>query len=404
MTTLIESDPRVLDRIRRALPGAVVVLPTTDGLEAHLEREPSEHAVVLGPSVSVEAAAEVAERNRIVRPALGVVLVRHTVDNAVLARALRSGMREVVATDDATALAHAVRRAQAVARAMFQTGEQGEVGGAAGALVTVFSTKGGVGKSLVATSLGTALAGLGHRTCIVDLDIEGGDVAIMLSLNPQHTLADLARINGAPDTGAVESLLTQHSERLSVLAAPLHLGTTVSAPAVGGVLDVLKGMFDVVIVDTAGAFDDHALQALDHSDLLVLVGTLDIPSLKGLKLAVGTLDLLNYPRDLWRLLLNRADARIGLSKEEVEKTLGLSVTTTVPSSRDVLMAVNRGESIVRAEPNHEVSRALGTLAASIARDIALPARPGQSAGQPAEQSAEPRRRAPRRGLRAKKVA
>ena len=396
MTALGESDPRGAGRLRGARPGTVTVLATTGDLEAHLDRDPTEHAVVLGPSVTREAAAEVAERNRIVRPALGVVLVRHTVDSAVLAGALRSGMREVVAVDDPTALAHAVRRVQAVARAMFNSADQPGSAGSGGALLTVFSTKGGVGKSLVATNLGAALADLGHRTCVVDLDIEGGDVAIMMSLTPQHTLADLSRINGALDVGAVESLLTEHSEGLSVLAAPLHLGTEVSSASVGTVLEILKGMFDVVVVDTAGAFDDHALQALDHSDLVVLVGTLDIPSLKNLKLAVGTLDLLNSPRDLWRLLLNRADVKVGLSVDEVEETLGLSATTTVSSSREILAAVNRGEPIVRADRGHDASRAFASLAATVARDIALPNR--------REASEEPRRRSGRRGLRSGKVA
>ena len=78
-------------------------------------------------------------------------------------------------------------------------------------------------------------------------------------------------------------------------------------------------MFDVVVVDTSGMFDDYVLPALDHSDLVVLVGTLDIPSLKGLKLAVGTLDLLNLPRERWRLVLNRADTKVGLSAGEFER-------------------------------------------------------------------------------------
>jgi pilus assembly protein CpaE len=194
----------------------------------------------------------------------------------------------------------------------------------------------------------------------------------MMSMTPQHTLADLARLHGATDVSGVESLLTRHSERLAVLAAPIHLGTTVAAEQVGEVLDVLKGMYDAVVVDTAGAFDDQALQALDHSDLLVLVGTLDIPSLKNLKLAAGTLDLLNMPRDLWRLVVNRADPRIGLSLEEVEKTLGLGVAASFPSSRDVLTCVNRGVPIVRVQPGHEVSRRLTAFAAQVARDVALP--------------------------------
>ena len=146
-------------------------------------------------------------------------------------------------------------------------------------------------------------------------------------------------------------------------------------------------MFDVVVVDTSGAFDDYALPALDHSDVLVLVGTLDIPALKSLKLATGTLDLLNFPRDRWRLLLNRADAKVGLSAKEFAETLGVEVAASLPSSRDVLTAVNRGEAIVRANPGHQVSKALAAFAASLAPDAASGRARGAAVG-PAESKPE----------------
>ena len=222
-----------------------------------------------------------------------------------------------------------------------------------------------MGKSLVATNIAAAMADEGHRVCIVDLDIHCGDVAIMLQLTPLHSLADLSQLSGQIDASGVESLLTEHSERLAVLAAPVHLGSPVPSEPIGSLLETLKGMFDVVVVDTSGMFDDYVLPALDHSDLVVLVGTLDIPSLKGLKLAVGTLDLLNLPREKWRLVLNRADAKVGLSAGEFEETLGLKADVSLPSSRDVLTAVNRGETIVRANRGHQVSKALATFARSL---------------------------------------
>ncbi len=296
--------------------------------------------------------------------------------------------------DDLSALGAAVRRVQAVARALVgSVDDADDAGGLPGGLVTVFSAKGGVGKTLMATNLGVALADLGHRVCIVDLDIDGGDVAVMLSLAPQHTLADLRRFSGDLDPSAVESLLTRHSDRVMVLAAPVHLGEKVDATSMGRVLEILKGMFDVVVVDTSGEFDDHALQAFDNSDLLVLVGTVDIPSLKNLKLAVGTLDLLNYPRDLWRLAFNRADPRIGLSVEAIEKTLGVRSAVIIPSSRKVLVAVNRGEPIVRANARHPVSRTITAFATSVSRDVSLPGR-----------ATKPRHgRSPRRAARLRKA-
>ena len=101
-------------------------------------------------------------------------------------------------------------------------------------------------------------------------------------------------------------------------------------------------MVDFVVVDTSGTFDDLALCALDRSDGIVLVGTLDIPSLKALKLATSTLEVLNFPKSTWRFVLNRADGKVGLTVDEYEKTLGLKADSSLVSSREVLAAVNRG--------------------------------------------------------------
>ena len=117
-------------------------------------------------------------------------------------------------------------------------------------------------------------------------------------------------------------------------------------------------MFDFIVVDTSGVFDDHALTALDRTDTIVLVGTLDIPALKALKLATGTLDLLNFGRDSWKFVLNRADGKVGLSVGEFESTLGLKADATLVSSREVLAAVNRGEALVKAYPGHANSKAI----------------------------------------------
>ena len=370
MTTIVEQDPVLADVFRTTIGTAVTVVPGLDRIEDHLHSRPNELVVVLGPSVSHEEAAAFAGRNRILRPALGVILVRPTVDNGVLAHALRSGMSEVVETGDATGLREAVRRADEVARAMAESLDL-PAAVAQGSLVTVFSTKGGVGKSLVATNIAAAMADQGQRVCLVDLDIHCGDVAIMLQLNPLHSLADLSQLSGEIEASGVESLLTEHSERLSVLAAPVQLGAPVPSEPIGSLLKTLKGMFDVVVVDTSGTFDDYVLQAFDDSDLLVLVGTLDIPSLKSLKLATGTLDLLNLPRETWRLVLNRADAKVGLSPDEFEETLGFKATVSIPSSRDVLTAVNRGETIVRVNRGHQASKALTSLASSLVRDASV---------------------------------
>jgi pilus assembly protein CpaE len=293
-----------------------------------------------------------------------------------------------VAAKDLAGITTAVQRARNVASAIAQTLEDGvqaatqtavataqaEAAAATEAenapkaqVVTVFATKGGVGKSLVATNTATALAELGHKVCLVDLDVNNGDVAIMLQATPHRTVDDLVAFKHDIDASAVESILTPHPSGLSIIAAPIHLDVQEKATSedVGHLLDTLQTMFEFVVVDTSGSFDDFALTALDRSTTIVLVATLDIPALKGLKLATGTLDLLNFERSTWKLVLNRADAKVGLSVDEFESTVGIKADHSLESSREVLASVNRGEPIVRAHPGNANSKALKALAASL---------------------------------------
>jgi pilus assembly protein CpaE len=363
MTTIVEYDSSVVEMFQGAIGAGATVLQSLDQLRRHLEQQPDEYAVVLGPSVDLTAATALSEAVRVSRPALSVILVRKRVDASVLSDSLRSGIREVLEDRDLTGLGQAVRRAYTLWQALTNRGEGTHAAGS-GQLITVFSAKGGVGKSTLATNLAAALVDEGNvRVCLVDLDLAFGDVALMLQQFPTHTIADAI---GQPqlDPAALAAMLTPHSDGLVTLAAPLQPDAKDRIPAelVGRILGMLKASFEFVVVDTAPAFDDFVLQAFDHTDLLMLVGTLDIPALKSLKVVGDTLDLLNLPRTHWRLILNRADSKVGLTPAEVEKTLELPITTAIPSSRDVPACINRGVQIVRAEPRHGVSEAIKDLA------------------------------------------
>jgi pilus assembly protein CpaE len=260
----------------------------------------------------------------------------------------------------------------------------------------VFSAKGGCGKTTLATNMAAALADRGRReVCLVDLDLAFGDVAIALQLFPAHTIADAVPLGDNVDFGAVQALLTPHSPGLTTLVAPVEPGTGEGIPAVlvSRVLEVLRDHFDYVIVDTPPAFDDHVLSAFDLSDVVALIATLDIPALKNLKLTLETMDLLNYPRDRWRIVLNRADSKVGLAIGEVEKSLRATISAQLPSSRDVPAAINRGVPIVLDDPRHPVSVAIKTFAEQYVANVATgPGGNGRQGPAPRERRGLLRRR------------
>jgi pilus assembly protein CpaE len=230
----------------------------------------------------------------------------------------------------------------------------------------VFSAKGGCGKTTLATNLAVALADRGRRqVCLVDLDLAFGDVAIALQLFPQHTIADAVPLLDDLDYSGLHALLTTHSPGLMTLVAPMEpsAASSISAALVTKVLTILRDHFDYVVVDTPPTLDnDQVLAAFDQSDLLALIATLDVPALKNLKLTLETLELLNFPKARTRVVLNRADSKVGLTVSEVEKSLHTPISLQVPSSRDVPAAINRGVPIMLDDPKHPVSVSIRAFA------------------------------------------
>lgn len=367
MTAIVEFDPIGAASIKGALGADSAVLPGLDALRAHLDVNVFEDCVVLGPSVDQQDVFALAEDMRLRRPSLGVVMVRRRIDTAVLTDALRSGVREVVQERDLAGLTTAVRRQREIAarlREQVENPEGGESQVRGGRVVTVFSAKGGCGKTTLATNLAAALADQKRGSvALLDLDLAFGDVAIALQLFPTHTIADAVPIGEDLDGPALLSLLTSHRSGLQALVAPMEpsAADTIDNALVVHIIDLLREDFDYVVIDTPPALDDNVLAAFDRSDVVALLATLDIPALKNLKLTLETLDLIGFSRDRLKIVLNRSDSKVGLALAEVEKTLKAPIVAQIPSSRDVPASTNRGVAIVSDEPKNPVSIAISAF-------------------------------------------
>ncbi|MBV8065020.1 MAG: AAA family ATPase [Actinobacteria bacterium] len=234
-----------------------------------------------------------------------------------------------------------------------------------GRVVTVFSPKGGTGKTVVSTNIAASLAKRdGRRTLLLDLDLQFGDSAIVLGIEPEKTIFDLVVGPGELDAEKVAGYVSRHPCGLDVLPAPLRPedAELVTEAKIIALLEVVRGSYDAIVVDTSPFFHGPMLATLDRTDELLVLCGLDIPTLKNVRLALQTLELLSFPTSRIRYVMNRVNSNLGLKTREVEEGLRVKVACELPMDRRVQVCVNRGEPIVLAEPRADFSGAIASLA------------------------------------------
>jgi pilus assembly protein CpaE len=237
-----------------------------------------------------------------------------------------------------------------------------------GRVVTVFSPKGGTGKTVTAANVAATLAKhLQKRTLLLDLDLQFGDAAIVMGIEPEKTIYDLVVAPGELDFDKLLGYTTKHQCGLDILPAPLRPedAELVTESKITRLLEVARECYDVIVVDTSPFFHGPMLATLDRTDELLMLCGLDVPTLKNVRLALQTLELLSFPTSRIRFVLNRSNSKVGLTKREVEAALKVEVSNEIPSERVVPLSVNRGEAAVLAEPGADYSKAILELAKSI---------------------------------------
>lgn len=246
---------------------------------------------------------------------------------------------------------------------------QVEVAAHHGRVLTVFSPKGGTGKTVVSTNLASILAKAeNRRTLLLDLDLQFGDAAIMLGLEPTKTIYDLVVAPGELDSEKLAGYVTRHQSGLDVLAAPLRPedAELVVENKVTALIEVARSSYDMIVVDTSPFFHGAMLATLDRTDELLVLCGLDVPTLKNVRLALQTLELLSFPASRITYVMNRASANVGLKSSEVEAALKVKIACELPMDRNVQVCVNQGQAAVLAEPRSDFSRALAQLAKHVA--------------------------------------
>ncbi|MCJ7700873.1 MAG: response regulator [Anaerolineales bacterium] len=323
-------------------------------------------------------------------PFAQIVIISVQGDSNYMRRAMLAGARDFLTKPPMVdELVSAIRRAGAMAKeerkkmdarypskagGMRKGGEYGTQALTMGKIIVVYSPKGGVGCTTVATNLAVTLHNDETPTVLVDANLQFGDVAVMLNERGKNSIADLAPRADDLDTEVVEDVLITHTmSGIRVLVAPSRPehADSVSSEAFSKILKYLRRVYSYVVVDTSSTLTDAVLTALDVCDVVVLLATQDIPSINNARLFLDLVDVLEINRAQILFVMNRYDKRIGISPEAVGENLKQKIVTVLPLDEKVVVpSVNRGIPFVVNNKSKPIAKAVFELAEEVRQRIA----------------------------------
>ena len=336
--------------------GTVTQVESVGEAEELLRRTGSARVILVDRSIGLPGAAELAAAAANLRQPPPILLVDDP-STEVLRSAMRAGIRDVLPPDfEAADLVSAFEDA-----GVSSDGPKP----LPGLTVAVFSTKGGVGTSVVASNLAVRLGELvGVDTTLVDLDLASADQAIMHGLSPRWTIQDLVDGAVGSDVESLRQVLVPVKDtRVRVLPGPVDpaLSETISGSDVSAIIASARAEASVVVLDTSSNFDDRTLAALDAADVVVVTSSLDVAALRSLAVSLQTLSRLGLATERLKIALVRSDSKSGLLTADVERTIERPVDVGVPSTRAVPRSVNEGVPLAVSSTRAGVVEAIDEL-------------------------------------------
>jgi pilus assembly protein CpaE len=369
ITPNADFDGRLRQAVAGGLQGGVQtfftsVLPAGPyDLFAQLNQEQPE-VLILGPDVPVDEALRLATVLDVQVPDLTVLLVSEP-DPTFILQAMRAGVRDILSPSAEPAqLRVLLERACQSFASRHRVEQPRQAENSKGTVIGVFSPKGGVGKTTIATNIAVGLGKIAPMSVvIVDLDLQFGDVASGLYLNPEHTVTDAVSPAASQDTLVLKAFLTVHASSIYALCAPISPveADHITPEQITRLLEQLADEFQYVVVDTAPGLPEIGLAAMEACTDVVWVSAMDIPSVRGLRSGLDILRQLDILPEGRHVVLNMADAKCGLSVQDVESTIGAPVDVSVPRSRAVAFSTNRGVPVLQEAKRDPAVKGLSQL-------------------------------------------
>jgi pilus assembly protein CpaE len=356
----------------------VVACARMAGVAELLESEGPFDVLIAGPSLGTRSGLQRLSLIREELPAMSLLLAFSRRPDGSLRDIVRTGAIDLLQlpVDDkelTEAIDRATELAQAAAASSATTGAPVTVPAVAaahgepapnqpGRVFTISSATGGCGKTFYATNIAYFLARYtGKRVCIVDLDLQFGEVVTAMRLRPKYTIFDALQREDTDEDDLrahIDEYTVAHETGVYVLAAPREPSEAdrISPPDVTRILEAVRKQFDYVVVDTPPQLNESVLAAFDLSDMLYVMATLDLPSVRNMSVFLATLDKLKISSDNVKLILNKAESDVGIDVDQVTKLFPQGFESVLPYAKEVSRSINLGMPVMAASPQSEISR------------------------------------------------
>src|SRR3990172_4422043 len=367
---VIDQDPASRAEVQKmlALSGFAVLGEAGYGIEAvSLAKTTEPDVIIIAVEEPLVRALQTVEGVADLLPQSPIVAYSSVRDSASMRKAMLAGVKDYLVTpvkeEELIQSIHTVLAQEEKRRARMSGDMEEPV--ACGTILTVFGAKGGIGKTTISTNLATALVQKTNQSAVlVDLDTRFGDVAILMDIPVERSIADLVMPEDEINREILQECIYVHNTGVAVLPAPIRPTDwrNVHAGHIERVVMLLMQTYDYVILDTPGTFNDIVARALELATMVVLVATVDMASLKDTLLAIDMLRSWNFPQEKIKLVINATNEASNVQPQEVRRMLGRDVFWSVPYDRNISTATQLGMPVVVAKPHSKAAESLVELA------------------------------------------
>jgi len=341
IVSIVKTGAAVLDKVASLMPEVVVMIG---------DEESSEYL-------------QVAERIYVNVPSCMVVLLLENPTIKNIDQAMQAGIRKVFHWPSGAAqLLENIKLLNSLEKMRISNSKQKKINWES-KVITVFGTKGGIGKTTTSVNLAVALARSGRKVALIDLDLQFGDVGVFLDIEPKDSIAELVQDKSSFEIDNIKSFMTLHSSGISVLTAPKspEYADIVTAEHIEKIINTIRPYFDYVIIDTPPAFNDTTLISIDNSNFVLFIITLEISTLRNAKISAEVFNTLNQ-KDKLKIVVNR-DHDSGISIKDAQKVLGCEMFFRIVSDwKTAISSLNKGIPMVIDSPRAEVAKQFTLLA------------------------------------------